>query len=176
MGILPLKPQDGQVSIIKQPQTRIGNVYWVIHVMHIAFRLCDYVMLMHCLSMQQLEMHHLLTGSLMLHDIPVHLPYQGTQAAKGRRYGVELYLQTHTHSYSYSFALYSLVSADADNTLFCTCYIHISAKKAACNSLDVLQCVCVCEPVWHWCCRVAQPRRRELYLHEGAARFIQHVI
>ena len=63
--------------------TRLGNVHWVMRVVHIAFRLCDYVMLMPCLSMQQLEMHHLLTGSLMLHDIPVHLPYQGTQAAKG---------------------------------------------------------------------------------------------
>ena len=69
---------------------------WVICVMHTAFRLYGCVMHVHCLSVQQLEMHHLLTGALMLHDVPVHLPYQGTQAAKGRRYGVELYLQTQT--------------------------------------------------------------------------------
>lgn len=37
---------------------------------------------------------HLLTSALMLHDIPVHAPYQGAQAAKGRRDGVELYLCT----------------------------------------------------------------------------------
>ncbi len=70
---------------------------------------------------------------------------------------------THTHSYRYSFVLYSLVSADADkNALFCTCAIHTSADQAACDSLGVLQCVCVSLSGTG---RVAQPSSHELYLH-----------
>ena len=162
MGILRLKVQHGGVHVSRQPQTRTGGMHWVTCVMDTAFRLCGYVMHMQCLSVQQLGMHHLLTGSLMLHDVPVHLPHQGTQAAKGRRYGVQLYLRhTHTHTHTHT---------ATDTALYCTALyqqmqttMHFSAHVLFTQVLSkqlvtggcAAICVCVCEPVWHWCCRLA---------------------